>query len=352
MQGKGERKIVSSKDVARLAGCSQSTVSRVLNRPESVHPDKRERVLQAIEALQYKPNMAARSLVAKQTYTIALISGTLRNDFFAESTDRIVEYARKQGYRTIVYFESEGSLGDILAQVRSYKVDGILISCMKLEDPHYEAFATCGIPCIWFNRRHKRGGNYISMDNITAASMLTRHLLDLGHRSIAYLSGHRDISTLDERWTGFEAAMQDAGVPIAEDQVHFLDPEDSAIQKLTWKLMQRLTPPTALVCGHDELAIVCMDALLSMGLRIPEDVSVAGFDDIRMSGHQAIQLTSVGQHRFDMGEVAAEQLIALMHAEAGKEQSVIQFRCKPELFVRKSTGPVRTEQEKARNGRI
>ncbi|GIQ69790.1 LacI family DNA-binding transcriptional regulator [Xylanibacillus composti] len=336
--------IVSSKDVAKLAGCSQSTVSRVLNRPETVHPDKREKVLQAIEALQYKPNIAARSLVAKRTNTIALISGTLRNDYFAESTDRIVEYASKHGYRTMVYFESEGSLGDILAQIKSYKVDGILISCMKLDDPHYEAFAASGIPCIWFNRRHRRGGHYVSMDNVLAAKMLTRHLLDLGHRRIAYLSGPLDISTLYERWTGFEAVMREASVPVRESYVHILEPNDQAVQKLTWKLMHQPEPPTAIVCGNDELAIASMDALLSMGLRIPADVSIAGFDDIRMSGHQAIQLTSVGQHRFDMGEVAAEHLMMLIEAKDGQEQPSIQFLCKPELFVRRSTGVARTEK--------
>lgn len=298
----------------------------------------RDKVLRAIEALHYKPNVAARSLAAKRTNTIALISGTLRNDFFAESTERIVEYANKRGYRTMVYFENEGSLGDILAQVKSYKVDGILISCMKLDDPYYEAFAASGIPCIWFNRRHRLGGNYVSMDNDAAAQMLTRHLLDLGHRRIAYVSGHRDISTLYERWNGFATAMQEAGVKIREEDVHFLEPTEQEIQKLTWRLMKQPEPPTAMMCGHDELAIACMDTLLSMGLRIPGDVSVAGFDDVRMSRHQAIQLTSVGQHRFDMGEVAAEHLMSLIEGE-GEPQS-IQFLCKPELFVRRTTGAI------------
>ncbi|MDF2964582.1 MAG: LacI family transcriptional regulator [Paenibacillus sp.] len=331
--------MVSSKDVAKLAGCSQPTVSRVLNNPESVHPETREKVLEAMKALNYQPNLAARSLVAKSTRTIALVSGPLKNNFFAESTDQVVSYAAERGYKTMVYFENEGSLNEILTTVKGYKVDGLIISCVKMDDPHFAQVEQMGIPCILFNRRHRSSCNYVVMDNETAGELLTKHLLNMGHRAIAYLSGYPDISTFYERLAGFERAITEAQAPVRQDLVHFIEPGAQEVQKLAWKLLQAPNPPTAIICVNDEMAIACMDVILQMGLMIPEQVCLAGFDDIGLASHQAIQLTSIGQHKFKMGEVAAEHLISMIESAAadGKAKSQVQIKFKPELFVRRST---------------
>ncbi|MCG5026942.1 LacI family transcriptional regulator, partial [Anoxybacillus flavithermus] len=120
--------MISSKDVAKLAGVSQATVSRVLNNAKSVKPETRKKVLQAMEILRYQPNLIARSLVTNSTKTIALISGTLKNGFFVETTDSIINLATKHGYKTMVYFEGEAKLKDIVDTVMGNKVDGILMS--------------------------------------------------------------------------------------------------------------------------------------------------------------------------------------------------------------------------------
>ncbi|TDF93293.1 LacI family DNA-binding transcriptional regulator [Paenibacillus piri] len=334
--------MVSSKDVAKLAGCSQATVSRVLNNPESVRPDTRTKVLNAMKALNYQPNLAARSLVARSTRTIALVSGTLKNNFFAQSTDQIVTYAAGRGYKTMVYFENEGSLEEMMTAVQGYKVDGIIVSCVKLDDPHFTQLEQLGIPYMLFNRRHRSACNYVAMDNEAAGGLLTRHLLDMGHRDIAYLSGPPDISTFYERWAGFEKAMAEARLSVRQELVHFNASDALEAQKLAWKLMQLASPPTAIICVNDEMAIACLDALLSMGLSVPSQVALAGFDDIGLASHQAIQLTSVGQHKFRMGEMAAEHLIAMIEAGPSdrtrpQDEPRIQIKFKPELFVRRST---------------
>ncbi|MFC4766210.1 LacI family DNA-binding transcriptional regulator [Effusibacillus consociatus] len=329
--------MISSRDVAKMAGVSQSTVSRVLNNPESVKPDTRNKVLRAIEELGYQPNLIARSLVTNSTRTIALISGTLSNGFFVETTNSIVDLATNRGYKTMVYFEGAMALRDIFDSIRGNKVDGILLSSIKLDDPMFEEIERSGIPYMLFNRRPRKGGNYVILDNFSAAEMITHHLLELGHRRIAYISGETNISTFFERKIGFEQVLREAGLSLQPDLFHVCDTSSSEVGKITLKLMHMSNPPTAILCATDAMAFSCMDAVLSMGLRIPEDVSLAGIDDISMASHHAIQLTSVGHHKFRIGEIAAENLIEMIEhgVESDRPRQII---LQPELVIRKTTG--------------
>ncbi|MDW7674039.1 MAG: LacI family DNA-binding transcriptional regulator [Bacillota bacterium] len=331
--------MTSSKDVAKMAGVSQATVSRVMNNPESVKPETRKKVQDAMAKLRYQPNLIARSLVTKSSRTIALISGTLKNDFFVETTDTIVNIAASRGYSTMVYFEGGAKLQDILNSIIGYKVDGVLLSSIKLDDPFFKEIEASGIPYMLFNRRPHSGGNYVVLDNQLAGEMLARHLLELGHRRIAYISGEINISTFYERKIGFEKAMGLAKIAIDKDLVHFKENTSATeIEKLTSKLMNLPNPPTAIICATDEMALNCMNTIMAMGFGIPNDVSVAGIDDITISSHQAIQLTSVGQHKFKMGEIAVEQLIEMIE-QGDIYQKPKQIVFSPELFIRQTTGP-------------
>ncbi|MDG0791222.1 LacI family transcriptional regulator [Cohnella ginsengisoli] len=142
--------MISSIDVAKKAGVSQATVSRVLNNPQSVKPETRMKVQQAMEQLQYVPNLIARSLVTNTTRTIALISGSLQNGFFAETTDSIVQFAKHKGYKTLVYFEDENKIPDLFDLIMSSKVDGVLLSLIKLDDPLVEQLERVKVPCVFF----------------------------------------------------------------------------------------------------------------------------------------------------------------------------------------------------------
>lgn len=326
--------MVSSKDVAKHAGVSQSTVSRVLNNPEGVNASKRLLVEEAMRTLGYQPNLYARNLASKKTRTIALLSGTLQNDFFVESINSIVDYAMKQGYQTLVYSEYENNLRELIDTVLGYKVDGILLSSIKLDDPVLPILDKSGVPYMLFNRRPRSGGSYVVLDNQMAASMLTRHMLDIGHRSIAYLSGPLDTSTFYERKLGFYETLEAYGVDISFSQFYETDTSKQSIQKLTWTILQQPSPPSAIICATDEMALACMDAALQTGRRIPEDISLAGFDDISMASHQAIQLTSVGQRDYKLGVVAVEQLIQMIQSQ---RVTPLQFVIKPELFIRRTT---------------
>ncbi|BCJ86281.1 LacI family DNA-binding transcriptional regulator [Effusibacillus dendaii] len=332
--------MVSSRDVAKMAGVSQATVSRVLNNPESVKPDTRKKVLRAIDELGYQPNLIARSLVTNSTRTIALISGTLSNGFFVETTNSIVALATNRGYKTMVYFEGAMALRDIFDSIRGNQVDGILLSSIKLDDPVFEEIERSGIPYMLFNRRPRSGGNYVVFDNCMSGELITHHLLQLGHRRIAFISGETNISTFLERKIGVEKALNEAGLSLEPDLFHVCDTSSSEVEKITLKLMHMSNPPTAILCATDAMAFSCMDAVLSLGLRIPEDVSLAGIDDIRMASHHAIQLTSIGHHKFRMGEIAAENLIEMIEQGVDPDHPR-QIILQPELVVRKTTGPKR-----------
>lgn len=333
--------MISSKDVAKKAGVSQPTVSRVLNNPESVKPEKRNKVLLAMEELGYYPNLIARSLVTNSTKTIALISGTLKNGFFVETTDSIIQIAKEKGYKTIVYFEDENGEGisSYWDSIMGQKVDGILLSLITLDDPNLKRIENSRIPCVFFNRRPRNESNFVVLDNIKAASLLTQHLLDLGHQRIAYISGKTDVSTFNERKLGFEATLQKANIKLIPELIHYINTSNKEIEGVIHTLLRMSVPPTVIICATDALALICMDLIMSMGLRIPEDINIAGIDDTHMASHQAVQLTTVGHHKMEMGEIAALNLIEMI--EGGSTQEPFrQIILKPELIVRKTTAQI------------
>jgi DNA-binding LacI/PurR family transcriptional regulator len=328
--------MVSSKDVARVAGVSQATVSRVLNNPESVRPDKRAKVLEAIEKLDYQPNLIARSLVTNNTRTIAFISGSMRNNFFIDTMDSAINLANDRGYRTMIFFDGSEDMRDIWNTVKGHKVDGVLLSLIKLDDPIVQDIIQSEIPHMFLSRRPRQGGNYVVIDNSLAAELITTHIAELGHRRIGLLSGELCYSTFLERKNGFEKVMMEAGLPIENELIHYINTAKlTEIEKTVWKMMHLHEPPTAIICTSDSMAVACLDVLLGMGLRVPEDVSLTGIDDIKLASHQAFRLTTAGHRIFEIGEIAVENLLEMIEHEEIKKARQIVLR--PELIIRQTT---------------
>lgn len=191
--------MISSKDVDQKAGVSQPTVSRVLNNPAKREAGNQTESIPSDGELGYYPNLIARSLVSNRTRTIALVSGTLKNSYFVEMTDSIIHFNKSRGYTAITYFEDENQAPDFFDSVMGHKVDGLLLSLITLDDPLFGKIEKAKIPCVFFNRKPCNGGQYVVLGNVLAAQLVTRHILSLGHRNIAYLSGKKDISTFFER---------------------------------------------------------------------------------------------------------------------------------------------------------
>lgn len=329
--------MVSSKDVAKLAGVSQSTVSRVLNDPSRVSKPALERVKKAMEELNYRPNSIARSLVQNRTKSIALISGPLHNPFFVETTTAIVNYASSQGYNVNVHFENMGdSMKSLYNSVMSHRVDGLILSSIFYEDPIFEELTSHGIPFVMFNRKHRNPGNFVEIDNEKAGRLAVEHLLQLGHTKIAWIGGTLETSTFYGRYKGYHDMLKAHSIESPDNYVQVTSTSRLAVYEALSSIMAHKNRPTAIFAATDSIASFAMDYLLEKDYSIPEDISIIGMDNVEFAAHQAIQLTTVGpKNGANLGQLAIEQLIKLIDAE--NESKPIQITVEPELIVRKTT---------------
>lgn len=330
-------------DVARRAGVSRATVSRVLNRYPHVRPRLREAVQRAVRTLGYRPDQVARSLARRETQSLGLVVADITNPFYAETARAIVETARDRGYNVILCnTDNRPSLQEEYVEVlRQRRVDGIIFGSVFLHDPVVEGLIEVRSPCIMYNRRLRSGrGNYIVLDNARASQELTRHLLGLGHRRIGFVSGLPQLSTAADRLRGYRAALRAAGVPV---DPHLIRPggfKADLAQRAAHELLKLPCRPTAIVAGNDLMALGVMQAGEELGLRVPEDLAVVGFDDIAIAGHRQIQLTTMAQQKAEMGRLAAEGILEIIRDPQRFTRQPLQQVLAPTLVVRRTCGAV------------
>ncbi|WP_251669506.1 MULTISPECIES: LacI family DNA-binding transcriptional regulator [unclassified Sporosarcina] len=326
--------IVSSIDVAKYAGVSQTTVSRVLNTPHLVKQPTFNKVMRAIEELNYIPNANARSLVKKKTGTIALISGPLSNHFFVDTTTSIVNYVTNLGYKINVHFSDIGNLEETYSAVFENRVDGIILSSILIEDPIYEKILKSGIPFILFNRKHESNQNFVEMDNDQAGFLATSYLLDSGHRNIAWVGGPSTMSTFKGRYNGFINALTRNSIKISKESIFFENNTPDELRHTFSKLTKTPNQPSAICAATDALAISLMDYYIGLGYKIPENISIIGIDNVKISKHASINLTTVGiNSSLDLGQIAIENLIRKIEEN---EELNVQITEPVRLFKRKT----------------
>jgi DNA-binding LacI/PurR family transcriptional regulator len=329
--------MVSSRDVAKYAGVSQSTVSRVLNNPDKVSKPIVDRVTEAMKALNYRPNNIARSLVSNQTKTIALISGPLHNPFFVDTTTAIVNYAASRGYNTTVHFENHGDHMSVYETVLSQQVDGIVLSSIFINDPIYEELKESGIPFVMFNRRHHAGGHFVEIDNYQAGVIGAEHLVSLGHTAIAWVGGPTKASTFLGRFEGFSDTLIKNGIPVLETLTAETDTTEQDVIRAVDAFFSGENKPTGIFAATDSMAIFIMDYLLKAGLRIPDDVSVCGIDNLGIAAHESFQLTSVGSCSDEhMGLLAIKSLLEVIEGQ-DEPADEKQITLEPKLYTRRTT---------------
>ncbi len=333
--------MVSSHDVAKLAGVSQATVSRVLNGSTLVKKDTVEKVERAMKELNFRPNLIARSLVKNKTNTLALITEHLHNPFYVESTRRIVKIAAKHGYNVLVFFHQIGDGTRLYEQVLSNKVDGIIMSSILIDDPIYQVLESLqDIPYVTFNRKHRLGMNYVELDNVHATSLSVDHVVSLGHKKIAYMGGSLLASTFYGRLQGFYQAISRHKIHIKDSWIKMTDTSSMSIKEACKELIEDADQPTAIIAATDAIAMTCLDYLLAYGYRVPEDISLTGIDNIDITSHHSIQLTTVGiKLEESMGELAIERLIEMIEQE-DLRTSPVQITLEPCLMQRKTTGHI------------
>ncbi|MEH7119610.1 LacI family DNA-binding transcriptional regulator [Neobacillus vireti] len=305
--------MVSSKDVAKHAGVSQTTVSRVLNTPELVKKPTLDKVMKAINQLNYIPNAHARSLVQNKTNTIALLSGPLHNPFFVDTTSAIINYANEMGYRVNVQYVNDEKLPEAYATAFENRVDGIILSCILIDDPIFDKLKQMDIPFITYNRKHKNNENFVEIDNFEAGYLSAKHIIELGHKTIAWVGGPLSVSTFHNRYSGFLQAMEDYQLPLSESYIFNTDTSKQEITHAFKQLMNLEHRPTAICTGADSLALNLIDNAISENIIVPKDLSIIGIDNVDLSHHGLIQLTTAGSiSEQNLGYLAISELIEMI----------------------------------------
>ncbi|HYL81677.1 MAG TPA: LacI family DNA-binding transcriptional regulator [Candidatus Acidoferrum sp.] len=328
-------------DVARRARVSRATVSRVLNRYPHVRPQLRAAVQNAVRALRYRPDHVARSLARRETQTLGLVVADITNPFYAETARAILETVLDRGYNVILCnTDNRPRLQEEYVEVlRQRRVDGIIFGSVFLHDPVVEGLVEAGYPCIMYNRRLRSGrGNYIVLDNLRASQELTRHLLGLGHRHIGFVSGLPQLSTAAERLRGYRAALRGAGLLVDPRLIRPGGFKADLAQGAAHELLKLPRRPTAIVTANDLMALGVMQAAGELGLRVPQDLAVVGFDDIAIAGHRQIQLTTMAQQKAEMGRLAAEGILEIVRDPQRFARQPLQRVLAPRLVVRRTCG--------------
>ena len=337
-QGGDSLRAARIQDVAKLAEVSTATVSRALATPERVSPEARARVQEAIAKTGYVPNLAARSLRSQKTGMVLVVLPDLANTFFSKILRGIEETLFEAGYGMIIG-DLDGSPekeAHFAAFTAAGRVDGAILLNGHLFGQTREGEgkpARITIPLVALCEAIPGADiPQIEVDNRAAAARMTQHLAAHGHRSIAYVSGPA-INILErERFQGFKDGLEAAGLPFDPDLVIPGDYTVASGVTAGQNLLARSSRPSAVFCTSDEMAIGLMRTLFSAGLRVPDDISVAGFDDIEFAAVAEPALTTIHQPRRELGQAAATVLIDLLQGRPTPKR----IRLDTELVVRDS----------------
>ncbi len=324
-------------DVARLAGVSTATVSRVINTPDSVREKTREKVLQAMEKCNYKYNALARGFVTKRSNTIGLIVPTISNSVFAESTLGVQEYADQKNIRVILgnsyyKYSQEENLVKVL---RESQVDGLIITTTNLKGDILKSLVDENFPFVLLFSTVKNGPfSAVGIDNYRGGYLATEHLISLGHKRICMVAGNFSMTDRSfHRWHGYKKCLKDKGVPYDKDLLVQTDYSLVGGRDSIKKLLSLPSPPTAVFCSNDYIALGAIKGAREMGLSLPEDLSIVGFDDMQTASYMVPALTTIRQPAFEMGRRAAELLLQMIE----KQSKPVQDMMDTTLVVREST---------------
>lgn len=323
-------------DVAARANVSKTTVSHVINNTRFVEEETRQRVLQAVAELGYRPSVAARSLTTNRTETVGAIVSDSSNYFFAEVLHGVEEILRPENYALFVcntaeILEHEAHYLDLLLRQR---VDGIIAAATSRRWDILAEAEVQHTPVVFLDRAFEGlRGPFVGVDNKAGAYLGTRHLIECGHRKIGILAGFQRLSTMRERLAGFRRALQEHGIPLPEEWVVTSSLGVQAGQKAMRHLLTLSERPTAVFLNNNLLSLGALLAMGELGLRCPEGTSVIGFDDHPWAAVSDPPLTVVKQPTQQLGRVAAKMMLALIRGEELPESRVL-LEC--ELIVRQS----------------
>lgn len=325
-------------DVAKEAGVSIATVSKVINQTGRIGEKTRKKVHKVMEELNYQPSVVASALTGKNTYTIGLLVPDLANPFFAEVARSVEDRGRELGYSLVMCSTDHDPDKEIqyLTVLRQKQVDGIILGTGFRHNGELKGLIEQQIPVALIAREEPElAVDTVLVDDFNGGYMATSHLVGLGHRRIAVIAEDLNVASSRERVRGYRRALDERGIHYNEQLVLISDFTVADGKRLTGQLLDSEDPPTAVYACNDLLAIGAMQAATERGLHIPNDLSIVGFDDTLLATITNPALTTVAQPIHEMGRQVMDLLIQEVEKKKSVKQRVVLL---PELKVRQSTG--------------
>ncbi|MBN1304697.1 MAG: LacI family DNA-binding transcriptional regulator [Anaerolineales bacterium] len=329
---------VTIKDVARKAGVSSATVSRVLTGKPHVRNTLIDRVMKAVEELHYRPSRVARSLREQKSHIIGLIISDIMNPFFTSLVRAVEDFASQEGYTVFLCNSDENVEKEeqYISVLAGENIAGLLITPAKEQCCSCKALIEEGIPVVTFDRRIANAEvDTVMVDNVMGAYQAVNHLIAVGHERIAAVTASEDRTTGRERLEGYRKALKSSHLPLDEDLIFTGAPKKEAGRELARKIMQLPFRPTAIFCGNNLLTMGVWGYLQEAECRIPEDCALVSFDDLDWYTLTKPTITAVRQPVYELGKTAAELLFERIK---GKTYPVKDILLEPKLIVRESSG--------------
>ncbi|TVY03245.1 LacI family DNA-binding transcriptional regulator [Cohnella terricola] len=334
--------MVTIKDIAKKAGVSVTTVSRALNGYDDVNEETRKKIKQVAEELSYSPNVVARSLVSKKTRTIGLIISDInragaKDAFSYEVLCGINDRAGDLNYDLLLFSTNPSKQVEksYASLCKERNVEGAILSGLRLDDPYlHEVIEQNSFPCVLIDIPQTEANvGYVTSDSKIGAAMAVKHLLDGGHRNIAMINGHNQAFVSQERFEGYKEALEQADLSADPNLVYDGGFSEDGGAEAMYQILIRNPGVTAVFCASDLMALGAMRTLEKMGLKVPEDMSVIGFDDITISSYCSPKLTTIRQDKYELGYQAAQLLIDMLEDRTDNRKIMLSNQ----LIVREST---------------
>lgn len=329
-------------DIAKLAGVSRSTVSRVLTNNKNVKRETALRVKRAIQEANYRPNVLARGLATGKLNIVAMLLSDTDHPFYLQVIERMDAEIRERGYiLSICYLgRTEEARCANFRTIQEYGFSGFIIGDIRNEPDFVETVKAVGQPLVFFNRYIEALPEFdaVVVDNYLGGHMVGKHLTDLGHIGCAVLTGPLKSSASRDRYRGFTDALMESGIALDRDMVGEGDLMHTSGYAFAEKMLSRKHRRfSAIFAGNDNMAIGVLNYCREHGVRVPEDVSIIGFDDTSFAGSSLVNLTTIQQPTAQMSTLTAERIVARINGDDLPRQCIM---LEPRLIVRKTTGPV------------